>query len=103
MAFTFISSPPSIVVYYGDPELRMYVPENEYSDANTWDKPKTLTYDNEVNLNGHKPFGATSYPHAKEPKTFLQKYLFIIIIVIVILILLCAIGVLVRKKGKRKK
>jgi hypothetical protein len=31
------------VVYFGDPNLRIYVPENEYSDKNTWDKPKSLT------------------------------------------------------------
>ncbi len=89
------------VVYFGDPDLRMYVPENEYSDKNTWDKPKSLIYDEEMNIAGHAPFGATNYPHAKEQLTFMQKYLWLIVIIVLIVILLIVMVALGRKKKKR--
>jgi len=84
------------VVYFGDPELRMFVPENEYSNMNNWDKPKKLTYEEELNLNGHMPFGATSYPHEKEPQDFSQYLIFIVIAVIVLLLIVAVV------KGKKR-
>ena len=89
------------VLYFGDPDLRMYVPENEYSEINTWEKPKSLIYDEETNLNGHAPFGATNYPNAKDQLTFMQKYLWLIGILVLIVILMIVMVALGRKKKKR--
>jgi len=86
------------VCLFGDPDLRAYVPDTSYSNANNWEKPKTLNYDEEVNLNGHMPFGATSYPNAKEPMTFWQQYLWIIVALLVIAILVIAAVALSRRK-----
>ena len=91
------------VCFYGDPDLRVYTPSTEWDpeEKNHWDEEdiKPIRYDEELNLNGHMPFGAINHPHAKEPKTFLQKYFFIILVVIIILILLIALGFI----GRRKK
>ena len=103
----YISDPPQWwwdvsenVVYFGDPELRMFVPGTEYSDANNWKQEDTLPlrYNTEVSVSGHMPFGATSYPNQKEPMTFLQKYQLLIIAIIVIVILAIIAVVLTRKK-----
>jgi hypothetical protein len=89
------------VVYFGDPDLRMYVPKNEYSTANTWEKTdtKAVVYNKEVSFDGHTPFGAENYPHARQEKTFLEKYLWLIGILILIAILLIALVLI----GKKKK
>lgn len=88
------------VLYFGDPDLRIFNPGTTYSDNNYWEKEETkaLQYDEELNLNGHMPFGATSHPRAKEPKTFLQKYLWLIVILAIIVILLIALALISRKK-----
>ena len=88
------------VELFGDPDLRVFVPSTEYSDANHWtqDETQPLMYDEELNLNGHMPYSATSYPHAKQPKTFLDHYLWLIIILIVIAIIVLAMIILGRKK-----
>jgi len=44
------------VVYFGDPNLRVYVPEL------AWQKPASLNYSPDIWLNGHTPFG--HYPNA---------------------------------------
>jgi hypothetical protein len=86
------------VCLFGDPDLRAYVPDTTYSDANTWQKPDTLRYDGELNLNGHMPFGATSYPNEKTPLTLWQQYLWLIVALLVIAILVITAVVLTRKK-----
>ena len=55
------------VVLYGDPDLRVWVPSTEYSDKNHWDEPESLVYAKNLSINGHMPFGATSYPHEIKP------------------------------------
>ena len=87
------------VCLFGDPDLRMYVPEEDYSSENTWarEDTKTLPYDEECIVDGHMPFGATAYPNAKQPKSFLEKYFLYIVIIIVALIL-----VFVAYKRKKK-
>ena len=94
------------VELFGDPNLRVYVPSTEFSDANHWEKKDTqsLSYDSELNIQGHMPFGATSYPHAKQPeKPFLEKYIwYIAIIIIVILIIILIAASRSRKKSKKK-
>ena len=89
----YISDPPQWwwdigenVCYFGDPDLRVYVPGTDYSNANNWEQKDTmpLRYDAEVSVDGHMPFGATSYPNEREPMTFWQQYIWIIIALIVI-------------------
>jgi hypothetical protein len=103
----YVTEPPQFwwditenVCFFGDPDLRPFVPKNKYSEANYWerDDTKPATYDEELNINGHMPFGATSHPRAKEPKTFLQKYLWLIVIFAIIVILLIALALISRKK-----
>ena len=88
------------VVYFGDPDLRMYVPSTEYSDKNTWEREdvESMRYDIETDINGHMPFGATEYPNEKEPTGILSDYMGIIIVVIAVIILLVALAYFSKKK-----
>jgi len=103
----YISDPPQWwwdigenVCYFGDPDLRVYVPGTDYSNANNWEQKDTmpLRYDAEVSVDGHMPFGATSYPNEREPMTFWQQYIWIIIALIVIVILVIVAFSLKKKK-----
>jgi len=107
----YISEPPQWwwdiaenVVYYGDPDLRIWVPSTEYSDANHWERSdvQPFRYDgsSSVYVDGHMPFGATSYPHEKQPLPLMM----IIIVALLIIILLAgaaALAVKSKKKGKK--
>ena len=88
------------VIYFGDPDLRFFVPSTEFSDANYWEKEETLPirYDSELAIKGHMPFGATEYPNEKQPKTLLQEYLPVILAIIAILILLILMVYISRNK-----
>jgi hypothetical protein len=88
------------VCFFGDPDLRPFVPNTEYSDANHWTQGETkaLRYNEEVNVEGHMPFGATSYPYEKQPLTFWNEYFWVIIALIAIVILLIAMMVVGRKR-----
>jgi hypothetical protein len=90
------------VCFFGDPNLRIFVPGTDYSNENHWQQEDTepLRYDAELTVDGHMPFGATAYPHAKEPVTFLQQYFVIIVALVLIVILLIAAIVMGRKKKK---
>jgi len=92
--------PAENVCYFGDPDLRLFTPETKYSDDNYWDRDETkpLKYDEELDITGHMPFGATSYPHAREPKTFIDQYLFLIIILALIIIIVLVMVIFGRKK-----
>ena len=87
------------VELFGDPDLRVLVPGTDYSSENYWQKEDTtsLRYDAELDIDGHMPFGATGYPHEKEPLPFWLEYLTVIIIIIAFVILLL-VGVVIRKK-----
>ncbi|MEF8879710.1 MAG: cell wall-binding repeat-containing protein [Candidatus Thermoplasmatota archaeon] len=87
------------VVYFGDPDLRVYVPSTEYSDANNWEKKDTrpLRYDSEMNFDGHMPFGADSYPHEREPQP-IEPLWIVISIVALIAVIAAAVVVIKRKK-----
>jgi hypothetical protein len=87
------------VVYFGDPDLRMYVPSTKFSDANNWERPKTLRYDPDIKINGHMPFGSTSYPNKIEPKTFLDKIVWVLI-AFAIAILFLIFSVVLKRKQK---
>lgn len=85
------------VIFYGDPDLRVWTPSTEWDNtaSNYWEKKdiQPIIYSEELNINGHTPFGAENYPYAKEPKTLLQKYFWLVIIVAVILLLIIALGI----------
>jgi len=87
-------------VLFTDPKLRVYCPSTEYSDNNHWEKEDTmpLRYDAEASIDGHMPFGVTSYPNEKMPATFWQQYQWIIVALLVIAILVIAAAILSRKK-----
>lgn len=91
------------VVYFGDPDLRMYVPNTEYSDANYWTQEdvKPIMYDSEFNVNGHMPFGATGYPNEREPQSWFGQYLPIIIILVLIILIVVGMIVTGRKRGDK--
>ena len=88
------------VCFFGDPDLRVFTPENSYSTENHWKQKdtKAINYDEELNLNGHMPYGATAYPNAKQPKSFLEKY-FVYMILMAIILVIIIFG-LKRKKSK---
>ena len=104
----YISDPPQWwwdiaenVCFYGDPDLRVFVPGTDYSNDNYWeeDDVKSLRYDGETNIDGHMPFGATEYPNKKEP-IFMMEIIFLIMLLIVICILLIYV---ISRKNKAKK
>ena len=106
----YISDPPQWwwdaaenVCYYGDPNLRVFTPSTTYSDANHWklEDVQPLRYDTKFDVNGHMPFGATSYPNAREPTSFWQQYLWSIITLIVIIMILAMVVFLLKKKNKK--
>jgi hypothetical protein len=89
------------VCFYGDPDLQIFVPSVQYSDDNNWQKEDTtsLRYDAELAVDGHMPFGATSYPHAKEPVSLWQHYsLWILVAIAIIIMVLIVVYVTKRKK-----
>jgi cytochrome oxidase assembly protein ShyY1 len=75
----------------------MYTPGTEHSDANNWEKPQTLRYDADLEINGHVPFGSTAYPHKIEPRSFLEKIIVWIIIAFAIVVIIIVAVVLKRK------
>ena len=86
------------VCLFGDPNLHVYVPGTEFSDENNWEKPDLLSYDENLNLYGHTPFGAKNYPNKKELKTETPLILIIGIIVILLLIIVIGLSVIPSKK-----
>ena len=84
------------ICFYGDPNLRPFVPNTEYTDIQngylenywTYDEVQPLYFDNDLNVNGHMPFGASAHPHEREPLIFGEYTipLFALIAVIILLI-----------------
>jgi len=87
------------VCLFGDPNLRMYVPSTEYSDANHWEQKdvQPLSYDNNAYVDGHMLYGATSHPHAYKPLPMMQ------IVIAAILAIAVIAGVAVALKGSKSK
>ncbi len=56
------------VVYYGDPDLRVYSP------IYAWEEPEPLAAG--ATIDGHSPFGATGHPNAIESTLLLEMLLF---------------------------
>lgn len=90
------------VVYFGDPELRMYVPSTKYSDANHWDYPKIMPHQADMLLDGHAPFGSTSYPKSSL-NDVMWDLIILISIAIAIAILLIVFLFIKWRKTKPKK
>ncbi len=79
------------VVYFGDPDLRMYVPSTKYSDANHWVYPEIMPHQADMLLDGHAPFGSTSYPKSSLNNIMwdlISILLFAIAIVILLIVFL---------------
>ena len=88
------------VCYFGDPDLRLFTPETKYSDNNYWGKDETnpLRYDEDLSINGHMPYGATSYPHETTPMPWMQ-YIWILIVVAAIAVVGIAGFMFFRKRN----
>ena len=93
------------VCYFGDPDLRMYVPSTKYSDDNYWEKEDTaaLSYSMDTNINGHMPYGATGYPNEREEKPVFDMFILVIIAVILVVVILVAVFAKKPKKAKTSK
>lgn len=89
------------VIFFGDPDLRVWTPSIEYSSNNYWQKDETNPISNNLDLivNGHMPFGATSYPkaHEKQDLFFGMPFWFVILLVIVILLII-TVSIITRRK-----
>jgi hypothetical protein len=85
------------VCLFGDPNLRVYVPNTEFSDKNNWEEPDLLKYDKELNLQGHSPYGSIYHPHEREPEDD-NQILFILLILIILIVIFFAIATSLRKK-----
>jgi hypothetical protein len=85
---------------FGDPNLRPFVPGKDYSSNNYWEQKDTLplSYGADTSLDGHMPFGATSYPNERKPLTFWDQYLWLIVILLLSVILAIAAVFITRKK-----
>jgi len=106
----YISEPPQWwwdlaenVCLYGDPDLRIWVPTNDYSSTNHWEMEdvQSLQYDPTMgfSVNGHMPFGVTQYSHERGPPTFWESYiLYILVGMIIVLVLL---GVFISRRHKK--
>ncbi|RLF44997.1 MAG: hypothetical protein DRN09_02395, partial [Thermoplasmata archaeon] len=84
------------VCFFGDPDLRPYVPSTEYSDVNHWEQKdvQPLKYDSKAYVDGHMLYGATSHPHAYEPLPMMQ----VITLAIAIILIIGTITALLRRK-----
>lgn len=91
------------LIYYGDPDLRVYVPNSDYDGSNSWEKPVFLKESN-PNIDGHTVFGAESYPHQRHPTSFFEKYFLIILVSLIILVLIVFFSYIkFFKRGDTKK
>jgi hypothetical protein len=91
------------VVYYGDPMLRMYVPNTLYDDSNHWIKDETepLRYNMDTCLDGHCPFGVISYPNEQKNQQLVNKINLVTLLVMIIIVMLIIV-IIVLKKNERK-
>ncbi len=73
------------VVLFGDPDLRVWVPNTEYSSNNYWEKDEVqpLQY-GEFDVDGHMLYGSTHHPHEKKPfPTLVFSFIGIVLVVII--------------------
>jgi LPXTG-motif cell wall-anchored protein len=96
----YISEPPQWwwdlaenVCLYGDPNLRIWVPNNDYNDMNHWELSdvQPLRYDASIgfSIDGHMPFGVDQYPHAQTSSfSWESSFIYLVLIGIVLIVLL---------------
>lgn len=91
------------IVYFGDPDLRVFVPSAEYGTDNYWQEKdvKTLRYNKDCDIAGHAPFGATKYPNAKQPESFFEKYAAMLLMIALILIIIVFVIYFYKRRGKQ--
>jgi hypothetical protein len=92
----YLSDPPQwwwdnseCVCYYGDPDLRMFVPSTDYSYNNHWAEKDTepLKYNEHLSINGHTPFGASKYPNEREAGIKIPLWVILILLIGLLLII----------------
>ncbi len=90
-------------IYFGDPDLRVFVPGTNYSNDNYWQKEEVgpVGSESSFDLKGHSPFGATNYPNEKQPISFLENYLIVFIAIISIVIV--SLVYLLKRREKNEK
>jgi len=91
------------ICLFTDPNLRIWVPSTKWDPEakNHWelDDVQPLRYDVNLDVNGHMPFGATTYPNAREPTSLWQQYIWLIALILIVILAIVAIA-LGRKKKK---
>ncbi|UCF12194.1 MAG: hypothetical protein JSW06_09150 [Thermoplasmatales archaeon] len=90
------------VCLFGDPNLRVFVPDTKYSEANYWEREdiKPLRYDKNISINGHMPFGADRHPNAREPSSVIGLITWIVIIIAILSVAIIGGIVLIKKKRR---
>jgi hypothetical protein len=110
VAASYVSDSPSWwwdqlenVVYFGDPDLKLFVPGTEFSDVNNWEKPDTLQYDKELSISGHTPYGSDkdNYPHELKEDSIMMKLLLFVALIIIFLIVM--LGIFLKRKREDNK
>jgi len=92
------------VELFGDPCLRVFVPNTQYSTKNTWSAAETMAYSyaSDLSIDGHMPFGTTQHPNAASVNNLWQPYLWLALVILIIVV--CAIvGLVVRRRGRETK
>ena len=91
------------IIYFGDPDLRVFVPSKNYSDDNYWEKEGAVPVcgENYLDIKGHSPFGATDHPKAKQPISFLERNA-IVLIALILAIFVCIVYLLKRREKNEK-
>jgi len=92
------------VCLYGDPNLRIWTPSTEFGGVHwTIQDVAAYSYDSSrpLNIDGHTPFGATSYPNQRKPKSFLEENMVIIIVLCLLIILFVCLFLVSKKKQKK--
>ena len=88
------------VVLFADPDLRIWVPSTEYDfqARNHWEHNdvKTLEYKEDVNFDGHHPFGVKNYPHKMPEENY--QYLLVVLTATVVTLIAAVIWMKKRKK-----
>jgi hypothetical protein len=83
------------VVYYGDPDLRVYSPKF------AWEEPEPLLAG--ITIDGHSPFGARGHPHAIGSAWLLEMLLFLVIFAAIGLVVVLFLKKKVLKRAESKK
>jgi hypothetical protein len=105
----YISEPPQWwwdlaenVCLYGDPDLRIWAPSNDYSSTNHWEisDVQSLQYNlmEGFSIGGHMPFGVTEHPHKRALSVMWDSILVYVFIVVVVVLILVGVFLFLRRK-----